>query len=461
MDLESRDIRKQRSDSDKSQDKLALFTDLYELKMLYAYFEEGMTDDAVFSLFVRRLPARRNFLLVCGLDTVLDYLEDLRFSDKDIAFLSSLGYFSSRFLAWLQDFTFRGDVYAVPEGTPLFPNEPILEVVAPLPQAQLIETFTMNQIHMQTLLASKAQRVVTAAEGRPVIDFGSRRMHGIDTALKAARAFYIAGVAATSNVLAGRLYNVPVAGTMAHSYIQAHKDEASAFRSFARLYPDTILLVDTYDTLAGVQKVIEMARSLGKDFRVKAVRLDSGDLLALSKEARRLLDDANLDKVRIFASGGLDEDTIAELLSSGAPIDGFGVGTHMGVSSDAPDLDIAYKLCEYAGKGRLKLSIGKPIFPGRKQIFRIAEGDRDTRDIIARADEDFQGRPLLSAVMRNGRRLSGDRVNLESLRDYSKTQVTRLPDHVRAITPAKQPYPVEVSQALSQLQKDVREKVTI
>ncbi len=366
-----------------------------------------------------------------------------------------------RFLAWLHDFTFRGDVYAVPEGTPLFPNEPILEVVAPLPQAQLIETFIMNQIHMQTLLASKAQRVVTAAEGRPVIDFGSRRMHGIDTALKAARAFYIAGVAATSNVLAGRLYNVPVAGTMAHSYIQAHEDEASAFRSFVQLYPDTILLVDTYDTLAGVHKVIDLAKSLGKEFRVKAVRLDSGDLLTLSKEARRLLDDADLDKVEIFASGGLDEDTIAELLSSGAPIDGFGVGTRMGVSSDAPDLDIAYKLCEYAGKGRLKLSIDKPIFPGRKQIFRIAERDRDTRDIIACADEDLQGRRLLSAVMRNGRRLSGDRVNLESLRDYAKTQVTRLPDHVRAITPAKQPYPVEVSQALSQLQKDVREKVTI
>jgi len=438
---------------------LALFTDLYELKMLQAYIEEDMTEDAVFSLFVRRLPSCRNFLLACGLETVLDYLENLFFTDEEIGFLRSLGYFSDRFLAWLRDFAFRGDVYAMPEGTPLFPNEPILEVKAPLPEAQLVETFILNQIHMQTMLASKAQRVVTVAEGRPVIDFGARRMHGIDTALKAARSFYIAGVAATSNVLAGKLYGVPVAGTMAHSYIQAHEDEASAFRLFAQLYPDTILLVDTYDTLTGVRNVIDLAKSLGKRFQVNAVRLDSGDLLTLSKEARRLLDDANLNKVQIFASGSLDEYTIADLLSSGAPIDGFGVGTHMGVSSDAPDLDIAYKLCEYAGKGRLKLSIGKPVLPGRKQVFRIPEGHRDMRDLIACSDEDLPGRPLLSAVMRKGRRLSADKVNLESLREYAREQISRLPDQIRAIAPAEHPYPVEPSLALSRLQEKISEKV--
>jgi nicotinate phosphoribosyltransferase len=437
---------------------LALFTDLYELKMLQAYVEEGMTEDAVFSLFIRRLPGNRNFLLVCGLETVLDYLENLFFTDEEIGFLGSLGYFSDRFLAWLHDFAFRGDVYAMPEGTPLFPNEPILEVKAPLPEAQLVETFILNQIHMQTLLASKAQRVVTVAEGRPVIDFGARRMHGTDTALKGARAFYIAGVAATSNVLAGRLYGIPVAGTMAHSYIQAHEDEASAFRSFAQLYPDTILLVDTYDTLNGVRNVIDLAKFLGKRFHVNAVRLDSGDLLTLSKEARRLLDDANLNKLQIFASGGLDEYTIAELLSSGAPIDGFGVGTNMGVSIDAPDVDIAYKLCEYAGKGRLKLSIGKPVLPGRKQVFRIPEGDSDVRDIIARSDEDLPGRPLLSAVMRKGRRLSADIVSLESLREYAREQISRLPDHIRAIVPADNPYPVEISRALSRLHEEIKEK---
>jgi len=459
MDLENRDIRVKPSSFDVGQANLALFTDLYELKMLQAYLEEGMTEDAVFSLFVRRLPGCRNFLLTCGLETVLDYLENLSFTNEEIRYLGSLGYFSDRFLAWLRDFAFRGDVYAMPEGTPLFPNEPILEVKAPLPEAQLVETFIINQIHTQTMLASKAQRVVTAAEGRPVIDFGARRMHGIDTALKAARAFYIAGVAATSNVLAGRLYDIPVAGTMAHSYIQAHDHEASAFRSFAQLYPDTILLVDTYDTLIGVRKVIDLAKSLGKRFQVNAVRLDSGDLLTLSKEARRLLDDANLNNVRIFASGGLDEYTIAELLSSGAPIDGFGVGTHMGVSSDAPDLDIAYKLCEYAGKGRLKLSIGKPVFPGLKQVFRIPAGEHDTRDVIARANEDLQGRPLLSAVMRDGRRLSKDTASLESLREYATEQVSRLPDHIRAIAPADNPYPVEINQALSRLQDEISKKV--
>ncbi|KPK43532.1 MAG: nicotinate phosphoribosyltransferase [Nitrospira bacterium SM23_35] len=440
-------------------DKLALFTDFYELKMLQAYFEDSMAEDAVFSLFVRRLPVRRNFLLACGLDSVLEYLENLRFGDNDIAFLASLGQFSDRLLSWLRNFRFTGEIYAVPEGTPIFPNEPILEVVAPLPQAQLVETFIMNQIHVQTVLASKAQRVVTAAEGRPVVDFGARRMHGIDAALKAARAFYIAGVAATSNVLAGRLYGVPVAGTMAHSYIQAHENEASAFRAFVRLYPETILLVDTYDTLAGVRKVIELAKSLGKDFRVKAVRLDSGDLLSLSRDTRQLLDEAGLDKVEIFASGGLDEDTISELLSSGAPINGFGVGTSMGVSSDVPDLDIAYKLCEYAGKGRIKLSTGKPVLPSRKQIFRIAEGDHDIRDVIARADEHLPGRPLLAPVMRNGMRLSAGGADLDPLRAYAKNQITRLPDHIRAIAPAEPPYPVEVSQKLFQSQEKLREEV--
>lgn len=439
---------------------LALFTDLYELTMLQAYFEEGMTEKAAFSLFVRRLPARRNFLLACGLDTVLDYLESLRFGDDDLAYLVSLGKFSDLFLGWLRDFHFTGDVYAVPEGTPLFANEPILEIVASLPQAQIVETFVMNQIHVQTLLATKAQRVVTAARGLPVIDFGTRRMHGIDTALKAARAFYIGGVAATSNVLGGKQFGVPVAGTMAHSYIQAHQDEAEAFRAFAQLYPDTILLVDTYDTLAAVRKVIDLADTFGEDFKVKALRLDSGDLLALSREARRLLDRAGLGEVEIFASGGLDEDKVAELLSSGAPIDGFGIGTSMGVSKDAPDLDIAYKLCEYAGKGRLKLSTDKPVLPGRKQIFRMTENDHDVRDVIARSDEDLTGRPLLVAVMRNGERLAAGCVDLESARDHAKQQIARLPDRVRAITQTRTPYPVKVSQALSLFQKKVTDEVS-
>lgn len=439
MNLETPRIRRQRLVG-ASGSELALFTDLYELTMLQAYFEEGMNEDAVFSLYVRRLPSRRNFLLACGLDTVLGYLETLRFSAEDIAYLASLGTFSDRFLDWLRDLRFTGDVHAVAEGLPVFANEPILELTAPLPQAQLVETFVMNQIHLQTVLASKALRVVTAAQGRPVVDFGPRRMHGVDAALKASRAFHIAGVAATSNVLAGKHYGVPVTGTMAHSYIQAYGDEAAAFRAFARLYPETVLLVDTYETLDGIRKVIDLARELGERFKIRAVRLDSGDLGELARTSRRLLNEAGLQGVEIFASGGLDEDRIAALLSAGAPIDGFGVGTRMGVSSDDPDLDIAYKLCEYAGKGRLKLSAGKPILPGRKQVFRIAENGADVRDVIARAGEDLPGRPLLAPVMRGGRRLPAGKVDLDSAREHAREQVARLPDQVRALAPAEPPY---------------------
>ncbi|MGD9850427.1 MAG: nicotinate phosphoribosyltransferase [Nitrospirales bacterium] len=437
-----------------------MFTDLYELTMLQAYVKKGMTEEAVFSLFVRRLPKRRNFLLACGVEDVLEFLETLRFSEEDLAYLDSLNLFSDRFLVWLQDFRFSGEVDAVPEGTPVFANEPILEVVAPMPEAQLIETFVMNQVHVQTVLASKAYRVVTAADGRPVVDFGARRMHGIDAALKAARAFWIGGVSSTSNVLAGKVYGLPVAGTMAHSYIQAHDDERAAFRDFAKVFHETTLLVDTYDTLDGVRKVIDLAKSLGDDFKVKAVRLDSGDLLALSRESRRLLDEAGLKTVEIFASGGLDEEAIATLLANGAPVDGFGVGTSMGVSSDAPDLDIVYKLCQYAGKGRLKLSTGKPVLPGRKQVFRIAEGEGDVRDVIGCADEAAAGRPLLVPMMREGKRLPGTAVDLLTARRNARDQIARLPELVRKIIPADPPYPVEVSQSLSDLQQRIIKDLT-
>ena len=436
-------------------DELALFTDLYELTMLQAYFKQEMMDEAVFTLFFRRLPKKRNFMLACGLDTVLHYLENLHFNDENIAYLRSLGKFSPRFLEWLKDFKFTGEVRAMPEGTPVFPNEPILEIAAPIPQAQLIETFIMNQVHLQTILASKARRMVSAAQGRAIVDFGARRMHGIDAAMKAARAFHIGGTAATSNVLAGKRYNVPVAGTMAHSYIQAHEDELEAFRAFAGIYPRTVLLVDTYDTMAGIHNVIELSKSLGRDFQVSAVRLDSGDLLALSKDARKTLDAAGLNQVEIFASGGLDEDTIEELLSSGAPINGFGVGTSMGVSEDAPSLDIAYKLSEYGGRGRLKLSSGKPILPGSKQVFRVEEDGRDVKDIIGQSRETLPGRPLLEQVMQQGRRLPAGTPDLEAIRRHARDQTTRLPERIRRITPADPPYPVEVSQALSDLQQKI------
>jgi nicotinate phosphoribosyltransferase len=426
----------------------ALFADLYELTMLEAYFEEGMRDTAVFSLFVRRLPACRNYLVACGIEDVLAYLETLHFDAAALAYLATLGRFSDRFLRHLERFRFTGDVYAVREGTPLFASEPILEVVAPIAEAQLVETLVMNRIHLHTLLASKAARVVEAAQGRQVVDVGMRRMHGIDAGLTAARAFYIAGVASTSNVAAGQAYGIPVAGTMAHSYVQAHDDEYAAFATFARLYPETVLLVDTYDTIEGVRKVTALARAMGDDFRVTAVRLDSGDLGALASAARRILDEAGLQRVGIFASGGLDEGQIARLLAGGAPIDGFGVGTDMGVSADAPSLDIVYKLVEYAGRGRIKLSPGKSVLPGRKQIYRVERDGMADHDVLARHDEPAVGRPLLEPVMKDGARLPGGRVSLDDSRALARREIDRLPAPLRALTPAVNPYGVTVSEAL-------------
>jgi nicotinate phosphoribosyltransferase len=428
----------------------ALLTDLYELMMADAYLDEGLQEEATFSLFVRKLPARRNFLLACGLEDALAYLEALRFSSEQLAWLESLGHFSKRLLDWLACFHFSGDVYALPEGTPVFAEEPLLEVVAPLPEAQLVETSLLNQVHLQTLAASKAARVVEAARGRPVVDFGVRRMHGLDAGLKVARAAYIAGVAATSNLLAGQRYGIPVAGTMAHSYVQAHDDERSAFRAYTRRFPETTLLVDTYDTLAGVHEVVTLARELGPDFRVRAVRLDSGDLGALARAARALLDEAGLARVRLFASGGLDEDSVARLVDGGAPLDGFGVGTAMGVSADAPSLDMVYKLVEYAGRGRLKLSTEKVLWPERKQVFRVEEQGVARRDVLARHDEAGPGRALSRRVMRAGRRLEGATPSLESVRTHAREEVARLPSSVRALVRAEPPYPVEVSPVLSE-----------
>ena len=436
-----------------------LLTDLYELTMLQAYWGEGLQDEAVFSLFFRRLPATRNYMVACGLDDALRYLEQLRFDEPAIAYLRTLDLFSEGFLAWLSDFRFTGDVYALPEGTPVFPQEPLCEVVAPLPEAQLVESAVMNQIHLQTVLASKASRVVTAADGRTVVDFGMRRMHGIDAAVKGARAFYVAGVHATSNVRAGQIYGIPVAGTMAHSYVQAHAREADAFRAFASLFPGTVLLVDTYDPLQAVRKVVDLARAQGPDFRVRGVRLDSGDLLELAHRAREILDAAGLSRLEIFASGNLDEDGIAELLRRGAPIDAFGVGTRMGVSRDAPALDMAYKLTEYAGAGRLKTSPGKAILPGRKQVFRVERDGRAVEDVVARCGESLPGRPLLAQVMRRGRRLPGASEPLERTRARAAAELGLLPDSVRALEPAAPPYPVSISEALRDHQREVGERV--
>lgn len=436
----------------------ALLTDLYQLTMMQAYVVERMNDRAVFTLFVRRLPHRRNYLLACGLEDVLTFLENLRFTEEDLAYLSGLALFSAPFMDYLRGLRFTGDVHAVPDGTPVFADEPILEVVAPLPQAQLIETFVLNQMHLQTVLASKAARVVAAAAGRPVVDFGLRRMHGADAGMKAARAFHIAGVAATSNVLAGRVYGIPVSGTMAHSYIQAHASELEAFRAFVQLYPDSTLLVDTYDTMAGVENVITIARELGAEFALGAIRLDSGDLAALSRAARARLDESGLQRVRVFVSGGLDEYSVRDLVAAGAPIDGFGVGTAMGVSQDEPSLDMVYKLAEYAGRGRVKTSPGKPVLPGRKQVFRIEEDGAATGDVITRRAEDAAGRPLLKCLMKAGKRVHAAREPIDDARERARRETARLPHEMRALDAPPRPYPVQVSGPLARYHAAVIEE---
>jgi nicotinate phosphoribosyltransferase len=436
---------------------VALLTDLYEFAMVDAYLDEGLQDEAVFSLFVRRLPPRRNFLLACGLEEVLRYLETLRFTAAQLDYLASLGRFSNRLLEFLERFRFSGDVCAVPEGTPVFAEEPILEVVAPLPEAQLIETYLLNQIPLQTLVASKAVRIAHAAGGRQVLEFGLRRTLGVDAGVKASRAAFIAGIQATSNVLAGQRYGVPVAGTMAHSFVQAHEDELEAFRAFASCFPKTTLLVDTYDTLRGVQHVLRLAWELGEAFQVTAVRLDSGDLLALSRAARQMLDEAGLQRVQIIASGNLDEDSMARLISQGAPIDAFGVGTALGVSADAPCLDIVYKLVAYAGKDRIKLSTAKLLLPGRKQVFRVEEQGVARKDVLARFGEELPGRPLLRPVMRGGQRLEGSAPPLPEVRDHARRELERLPLELRALEPMVPAYRVEASPMLAWTREQLME----
>jgi nicotinate phosphoribosyltransferase len=418
----------------------ALLTDLYHLTTAQSFLAEKMNDVAVFELHFRSLPERRNYLVASGVHEVLDYLESLRFSAGAVNYLASLAQFSPAFLDWLAKLEFTGDVYAVPEGTIVFAQEPVIQILAPLIEAQIVKSFLVNMVHFQTLVASKAARVVCAAGGRSVIDFGMRHTHGPAAAMLAAKAGYLSGLEATSNVLAGKVYGIPVAGTMAHSYVQSHDDEGQAFREFVRLYPETTLLVDTYDTLEGVRKVASLARTMGRDFNVRAVRLDSGDLVNLSEQARRILDEAGLDDVRIIASGNLDEYGIARIMAAGAPVDAFGVGTRLGVSQDAPYLDSAYKLVEYRGEGRLKFGDRAATLPWRKQVMRQVEGGVWMRDVIARFDERLPGTPLLEQVMRAGKRLPGAVLDLQRARARVREQLEAMPSPLLSLAEADPRY---------------------
>jgi nicotinate phosphoribosyltransferase len=433
-----------------------LLTDLYELNMVSAYLESGMTEPAVFELFFRKLPERRNFLMAAGLATVLDFLERLRFGEAELAWLRESGRFSEAVIERLAGLRFTGDVDAMPEGTVLFPHEPMLRITAALPEAQLVESRLINLFHLQTLIASKAARMVLAAPGKALVDFGLRRAHGAEAGLLAARAAWIAGFAATATVPAGPLWGIPITGTMAHAFVQAHASETEAFRHFAHARPqDVVLLIDTYDTEAAARKVVALAPELrAEGIEIRGVRLDSGDLATLSRRVRAILDAGGLEKVRIIASGGLDETILARLVAEGAPIDGFGVGTSLTTSEDAPALDCCYKLQAYAGKARRKRSAGKATWPGAKQVFRRHDTEgRMAGDVITLAEATALGTPLLVPAMRGGRRVEG-LPDLAAARARAAEGLARLPPALRGLEPAP-PYPVEIAPALRALAAEV------
>jgi|CXWL01.1.fsa_nt_gi nicotinate phosphoribosyltransferase len=434
----------------------ALLTDLYQLTMLQAYVEQEMMETAVFELFVRRLPPHRNFLMAAGLEQVLTFLEQLRVNQTELAWLESTGRFHSPLLRYLENLRFTGDVQAMPEGTIFFPHEPMLRIVAPLPQAQLLETRLMNLLNFQTMIASKAARSVLVAGGQPLIDFGLRRAHGAEAGLFAARASYLAGFAGTATVLAGMEYDIPIYGTMAHSFVQAHTDEATAFKHFALAQPENVvLLIDTYDTEAAAHKVVDLAPRLKQQgILVRGVRLDSGDLADHARKVRRILNEGGLPQTQILASGNLDEYQLLRLVAGGAPIDSFAVGTAMTTSADAPSLDCAYKLQEYAGRPCRKRSEGKATWPGRKQVYRQYNQDgRFDHDVVTTLDDQQPGEPLLQPVMAEGRRLAPARTLTES-RQRAATQLALLPDSLRSLE-ADRPYDIQISQSLQELARTV------
>jgi nicotinate phosphoribosyltransferase len=437
-----------------------LLTDFYQLTMIQAYLDHGDTETAVFELFVRTLPARRGFLLAAGLEQALDFLETLHFSDAEIAWLERTGRFGRNLIDYLRSFRFTGEVHAMAEGTVFFANEPILRVTAPLPQAQFVESRLINIMHYQILVASKAARSVLAAPNKLLVDFGLRRAHGAEAGLMAARASYIAGFAGTATVLAGENFGIPLFGTMAHSFIEAFDDEAAAFETFARARPDNVvLLLDTYDTEAAARKVVALAPKLkAAGIAIRGVRLDSGDLIALAKSVRAILDQGGLRDVTIFVSGGLDEDSLQNFARADAPIDGIGIGTSLTTSADVPSIDCVYKLQDYAGLPRRKRSENKATWPGRKQVWRRYDADGCmSGDMLSldsnTAPPDAKGEPLLQPVMRHGKRIAPS-PSLYEIRRHAKRELERLPEPLRRLEPDTR-YPVEVSDDLVRLAADV------
>jgi nicotinate phosphoribosyltransferase len=442
-----------------------LLTDLYELTMAAGYVQNRFDARATFELFARHLPRNRNYLVAAGLEQALDFLENVRFSTQEISYIRTLPVFRhvhSGFFDYLARFCFTGDVWALREGTIFFPGEPLLRVTAPIAEAQLVETSLLSILHFQTLIASKAARVTTAAAGRPVVEFGSRRAHGIEAGVLAARAAFIAGCAGTSNTYAGYCFGVPVYGTQAHSWVMAHDDEAEAFRTFLDVFPEqSTLLVDTYAVRAAIDKIIAIGRKPG------GVRLDSGDVLADSLWTRQRLDSVGWKDAQIFVSGDLDENRIEALLHSGAPIDAFGVGTALSTSADAPYVGVIYKLVEvelhHRIRGTAKFSEDKKTYPGRKQVFRLAGGDATySGDIIGLENETFpSGERLLIPVMRHGQRLEevtqDPKAAVQTAQARFVAGRTHLPGSLLSLGMAQPPYQVSYSTRLEELCEQTRQ----
>ncbi len=442
---------------------LGLLIDLYELTMCASYLENGKEEEiATFDLFIRKLPVNRSYYIFAGLEHTLQFLEEITFQKDSIRFLGREG-FKEEFLEFLQKFRFTGDVSAVPEGSIVFPNEPLIRVTAPIIEAQIVETYLLNCVNLQTMIATKASRIVEAAKGRPVIDFGLRRCHGTDAGMKAARASYIAGCTGTSNVLAGHTYGIPVFGTMAHSFVQSFSEEADAFRAFVKSFPEkSTFLIDTYDTILGAKKAANVAMEMKSGLMFQGVRLDSGDLSTLSKEVRRILNQHNLASADIFASGDLDEYKIRDLLKANSPIDVFGVGTSMDTSSDQPYVDVVYKLSERIKNGKpipvMKLSEGKTTLPGRKNIYRHKDPTGMYQgDIIGLQDETIKGEPMLQPVMKNGA-IIYHMPSLDEIREKTRHCLSDLPGKYKKLTQAPK-YPITLSQGLKSLIDNIKDNI--
>jgi nicotinate phosphoribosyltransferase len=442
-------------------DNLALLTDLYQLTMAQAYFQSQRLAPATFSLFVRSYPPNRSYFVAAGLRDVLEFLEQFKIDSAGIDYLRSRRMFTDDFLDFLQALKFTGEVWAIPEGRLFFKDEPVVEVTAPIVEAQIVETFIINQVNFQSLVATKAARCVQAAGGRSVVDFSLRRTHGIDAGMKVARASYLTGVAGTSNVRAGQLYGIPIVGTMAHSFVSSFEHELDAFRAFVRSFPDhSTLLIDTYDTVAGAHKAVQVAKEMAaRGQRLQGVRIDSGDLANLALEVRKIFDEAGLKDVKIIGSGGLDEYDLADFSDTNIPYDSYGVGTKMGVSADAPWSDIAYKLVEYSGRSVLKLSPGKVSLPGKKEVFRITDKQGQLqKDIIALRGENVAGaESLLKRVMTKGK-ITAPFPSLEESRSGFLSEFAKLPEPIKRIRNTEN-YLVEHSSRLQEHCATVEQQV--